>query len=162
MSDEIGAKIRKYTHDIRICGMGVIVLSLWNGFKFFLTFYFGEKTFREVIGLEDDLGSLETMFVYVFFCMFFAIFLIFLCSLGISAIRYSVGKKKRWGFLIIVAIMGVLNIISIPQYFISDAQEALDTKIASILIDITTAYIYFDMVYAAIKVKKLKRVLGKE
>ena len=158
MTDDIKAKITKYYYDIKICGMGVIVLSLWSVFKFWFALYLGGQNIFEYVGIEyEDFDDFELALVTFFVFLIMIIILFIECMVGFSAIKYAAGKKKRKGFFIIVAAMGIFSLCSIRTYFIGDNKMDIYTKIASIMIDFTFMYICFDMIYAAIRAGILKR-----
>jgi hypothetical protein len=162
MSKDIKAQIRKYNNDIKICGIGVIVLSIWSMIRFYLTVYFSDVTMADLFDFSDDMTDFEIGFIVVFFWIIMAITVLIHLYLGMSAIKYSMGKKKRCGFLILVFVYVVMDLSSIVVFLVPGESSTNDTKFASILLDITSLYFSFDMIYAVIRVKMLRKKQRKE
>ena len=88
--------------------------------------------------------------------------MLFCLYIGIKAIRYGRGTKRKKGFLVIVTIIGILNIVGIPGYFTELNSSDWDSAIASALVDLTFASMSFDMVYSAIRLGMLNKKRLKE
>ena len=162
MPTDIKAQIRKYNNDIKICGIGIIILSIWSIIRFYLTVYFSDMTMADLFEFPEEITDFEVIFTIIFFWILMGIILLIHFYLGISAIKYSTGKKKKWGFLIVVFIFAFVDLLSIVSYFIPGKSNDIDTKLASILLDITSIYVRFDMIYAAIRVNMLRKKQRKE
>lgn len=157
MSEEVKAKIRKYNNDIKICGIGVILLSIWTMIRFFLTIYFSHISMTDFFDLPKEITNAEIIITFIFFWTIMAIILLIHFIIGMSAIRYSMGKTKKWGFLIFIFLFAISDCSSVVFFFVPGEVNTNDTKIASILLDITSFYIYFDMIYAVIRVNMIRR-----
>lgn len=153
MDEEIKAKIRKYRRNIEISGKVIIAFGLWAVLKFVIQFALDREKLKTVLYIPDIDNALvmliswgSTIFVLIF------VFLLYY-YIGRSAVRFAQGTKKGKAFLVIAFILSVLNIISIPNYFNTGrgTTQNLDTIIASIMVDLTTSFMVFDMIVSAIR-----------
>ncbi len=163
MDNEIKKLTKKYESNMIISGRGMLFLGLWSVFKLVVGYIFGADS---IIDSQLDLPEADdvatelilwliiaaTCLVIMFFCLY----------VGIKAIRYGRGTKRKKGFFVIVAIIGILNIVGIPGYFMEMKASDWDSAIASALVDLTFASMSFDMVYSAIRLGILNKKRLKE
>jgi hypothetical protein len=86
-------------------------------------------------------------------------FLIFKIHLyvGQNASRYAKGQDCKMGYYKAAIVLFILIAISMGSY-VDDIKdiENIDTTIASIIVDVTTLYVFAVVIYATNKVKKLR------
>ena len=70
------------------------------------------------------------------------------------AARRKPYKKGYFAFTVFALVVNVLSLASYVNFFTNP--ESMDTTIASILVDLMVIYIYFTVVNASIRIKKLR------
>lgn len=163
MDNEIKKLTKKYESNMIISGRGMLFLGLWSAFKLVVGFIFGADDIidsqLDIAEIDEATTELIVWIIVVATCMV----IILLCLyIGINAIRYGRGTKRKKVFLVIAAIIGVLNIVGIPGYFTEISISDWDSAIASALVDLTFASMSFDMVYSAIRLGILHKERLKE
>ncbi|MBR5407705.1 MAG: hypothetical protein IK111_08685 [Lachnospiraceae bacterium] len=156
--DNYKVKLRRYEDDLNIGGSGVIVMGMWAALKALMELFLGSEKYIDLNEISDDPG-LRVLGAVVIFIMVTAIlsFIIMLhLYVGLNAIRASKGKKYRRGYLVMAVIMLILTVLSLVAYKdkLKDI-KVIDNTLASLLVDITTIYIYVAMIRSAYMIKKL-------
>ena len=163
MDNEIKKLTKKYESNMIISGRGMLFFGLWSVFKIVVGYIFGAD---DILDAQVDIPEIDENFVDVVAWVIVAItclmIILFSLYIGVKAIRYGRGTKRKNGFLVVVAIIGVLNIIGIPGYFTEISSSDWDSAIASALVDLTFASMSFDMVYSAIRLGIINKKRLKE
>jgi magnesium-transporting ATPase (P-type) len=163
MDNEIKKLTKKYESNMIISGRGMLFLGLWSVFKLVVGYIFGAD---EIADTQLDLPEIDEatteLIVWLIIAATCLVIMLFCLYVGIKAIRYGRGIKRKKGFLVIVVIIGVLNIVGIPGYFTELNASDWDSAIASALVDLTFASMSFDMVYSAIRLGMLNKKKLKE
>ncbi|MBR4759060.1 MAG: hypothetical protein IK078_02790 [Lachnospiraceae bacterium] len=163
--DEIN--LRRYRKNLTLSGQGYIAFSVWTCMKLFMIYTMRREDMQSLIDAVNVESYDEVAQTFVFVTVVVVLSLIALTSvlvhvgIGISAIKYSCGTKKKRGFLVAAGFFMILNIIGIPGYFINP-KTGLDTIIASVSVDLTLAYILFDMIYCTGKIRKIQQSASEE
>ncbi len=101
------------------------------------------------------------MKIATFFIWSVATLLLLLIHLyiGGNAIKYGRGVSKKRFFFFISFLYFLVLLTSIPQYFIMDQTDQMiaDTSLAAILVDMLLCWSLFDLIYSAIRVKKIEK-----
>lgn len=159
MDNDIKKLTKKYESNMIISGRGMLFLGLWSVFKIVVGFIFGGDDFLDTqLGIQE-IDEAVMWLIIATTCMFIMFFCLYI---GIKAIRYGRGTKRKKGFLVIVVLIGILNIVGIPGYFTEMKSTDWDSAIASALVDLTFASMSFDMVYSAIRLEILNKKRLKE
>ncbi len=158
MSTDTCAAVRKYKKNMEISGISLIVIGAWSVLKFCLNILLGEQTFQELLRVSDaDMAKYRGVYI-VLSVIVFALFMLLYLYLGKSAVMYAVGRKKKKFFLYLAAFTGIAMIAGIPMYFTEkNASDHLNTIIASILVDLSTGFLLFDMVYSSVRLSRLRK-----
>ncbi len=165
---EIKKNIKRCQSNIKITGLGVLVFGLWNVLKFIIQIIYGSIDIaRQLSEIELDpeidpiIVPLATFFLILFVSL---VIIVTHCFIGLRAIGYGRGVRKKWGFLIFAGIIAVITAIGIPGYFRSaDGRFFIDdTVIAAALVDLTLFYILCDMIFSAIGLKIFNKKLEQE
>ena len=152
-------KIRKYSHDIYISGLGVVILGFWGLVKTILTITAGASQGYN----PDDYDGSEKILVIVLFWVLITIVSAFvLCIhlfIGVNAMKVGRGERRKKRFLIVCFLLMVVTIIEIPSYFFTvTAPEAFDTILASVTVDFTMVFLLGDILYSNKQITKLKNI----
>jgi hypothetical protein len=165
MDDETRKLIKKYESNMIISGRGMLFFGLWDVLKIIVGVLYdsGNEYNRQLKALiaQDEIYGVVMWVAISLACaavMSFALFI------GIRAIMYGRGTRRKNGFLILVVLLGIINIMGIPQYFVQIKEDLtqLDVAIATILMDLSFASMSFDMVYSAIRLSAISRKILKE
>ena len=163
MDNDIKKLTKKYESNMIISGRGMLFLGLWSVFKIVVGFIFGGDDFLDsqldVAEIDQATTELIMWLIIATTCLFIMFFCLYI---GIKAIRYGRGTKRKKGFLVIVVLIGILNIVGVPGYFTEMKSTDWDSAIASALVDLTFASMSFDMVYSAIRLGILNKKRLKE
>ena len=163
MDNEIKKLTKKYESNMIISGRGMLFLGLWSVFKLVVGYIFGaDKTIDTQLDLPEIDEAATELIVWLIIAATCLVIMLSCLYVGIKAIRYGRGIKRKKGFLVIVVIIGVLNIVGIPGYFTELNTSDWDSAIASALVDLTFASMSFDMVYSAIRLGMLNKKRLKE
>ena len=172
-------KLRKCENNLVIVGMGIMIFGLWNVAKFFSIMFFNKSylidEMQNEMRADPATANMQVngniLFLILFF-MFFALFsimVIFRLFIGFSAI--SVGKNKRKRFLyiplsIIYTILCFLD--TIVEFYIcffyssadSFTLEVTESPIISIIIELTSAIMFIELIINSIRIRKLRKIHG--
>lgn len=155
--DEV--KLRRYRNLLIISGTGVIAFGVWSVVK---TILFLTLT-PDYLRLDDigDIGeaemSLVKIFVFVILGVIMAIELLLRLYIGLSARAEGYGKKKRIVYVVVAAIILVLSLWSIiTSFHVSEYDSLLDMAV-SLLLELTSAAAFFEVIYASYMVRRLQK-----
>jgi predicted membrane protein len=77
--------------------------------------------------------------------------------IGLNAMRAAKGRKYKGGYFVAAIIVTVLSVLSLFTYIEGFQNiEKIDTTIASMLVDITTIYIFLVVIISSLRIKKIK------
>ncbi len=150
-------KIRKYSHDIYISGLGVVILGFWSLVKTVLIITTGTIQSYNF----DDYEGAERIMVIVIFWILMAVasgfVLLIHLFIGVNAMKVGRGERRKRRFLIVCFLLMMFTIIGIPGYFINVmSDETFDTVLASVTVDLTMIYLLGDILYSNKQISKLK------
>ncbi len=172
-------KLRKCENNLVIVGMGIMIFGLWNVAKFFSIMFFNKSYLIDEMQNEmsnnPDTANLQVngdiLFLILLF-MFFAIFSIMILSrlyIGFSAISVGKNKRKRFLYIPLSIIYTILCFIdTIVEFYIcffySDTDsftlEVTESPIISIIIELTSAIMFIELIINSIRVRKLRKIHG--
>ena len=163
MDEQTRRLTKKYESNINLSGKSMLLFGLWDVFKFLANYLYGEadeykQQLQEILQNEMIPSYIEWILV-VFICFFIFSFNFYI---GVKAIGYSKGKRRKVFFLIIAVILAVMTLTGIPLYFEDFNVSDLDSIIAAILMDLAFVYMIFDMIYSAIRLRNINRQIPKE
>ncbi len=155
--DKGNAVLRRYEDDLYISGTGVIVMGIWSIIKTVMGIFLEADSpiFAEI---DDEFGKTMTIVITVLLLVIISALILKLhLYVGLNAMRASQGKTHKRGYLAVSVIMLMLTLVSVAAYKekISDIGN-IDTVIASMLVDLTTAYIFVLLIVSAYRIRKYK------
>ena len=159
MSTDTSAAIRRYKKNIEISGIALFIIGVWSVLKFLITVMMGSQSLQDVLQVSDaEMEKYRGVYIVALMIMF-ALFMLLYLYIARSAIYYANGKKKKKTFMYFAAVLGILSLIGIPFYFVSeDVLKNIDMIIASIMVALSTCFLIFDMLYSSVMMKKLKKI----
>ncbi len=165
MDEARQAQVRRYNRNIETAGGAVIMFGLWAVVRFLITLAMGSSKGVEYFKAyySSEPSDEDLLLTIVIFIVIFSIFIALYLIIGLSAIRYANGKKKKRGFAYCAIIVAVLTLLTLPMYFVDDIpSETIDTILASLLTDVTLVAILFDMARSTFKRDKLLKMVSQE
>ncbi len=163
INSESRVGLRHYSRNLEMAGREYILFGVWYVIRIFMSITMNGERWQEFVSTFDieGLSSFELKIIYaVVFLIFAAVVIVLHFFIGRSAVGYSRGKKKGKGFIIIGVFMIISLLTGIPGYFVDEngAPVPFDTTIlASILVDLTIAFLFFDMIYSTIMIDRCRR-----
>lgn len=162
MDEETIAQIRRYSRNIQISGIVVIVYGIWSIIKFIAPIFFDGSNIAELMGIDE--AEFEHYGWVAMAVILLVLSLIFWAhyAIGSGALKYASGKKKSRGFFIGALVFFIITVISMAQYFkmINGDEEDvyLDELLTSIMMDLTFLFVLFDLMRSTYKVNKLRKL----
>ncbi|MBP3240415.1 MAG: hypothetical protein J6M92_07690 [Oribacterium sp.] len=158
------ARLRRYENDLYVSGTGVIVMGAWGIMKMIIQLLLGADNVFKTIEAETELE--RNMALGLAFIMFTVIVLIIMMIhlyIGLNAARAARGRPYKKGYYFGAIILLVLSVLSMPMYreSLKDLSN-IDTTGASILVDLTTIYVFYSVIRSTNEIKKLKKKLSGE
>ena len=150
-------RLRRYEDDLYVSGLGVTVMGIWIVLKSVMEMFMVPDD-----GILMDTGDPTESAVYnVLLIAGMAVVLVIALRLhfyiGLNAIRAAKGKHYKKGYYTAAIVLLVFTVISMSVYreMLEDLDN-IDTTIASILVDLTTIYIFATVIISTNKIKKRK------
>lgn len=160
-------KLRKQQNLLVDAGMGVILFAIWSVVQ--VNLYLGLSSFSveefrkaaESIGL----GMLELDFFIIFITVILVAILLWQLGIrlyiGLCATAEGKGTKKGWAYLVLAAMLLVINLRSSFQIFIVDrllAGEKLSVNLVTcICMEAASLYVLLELLISGIRVKMLRK-----
>ena len=171
-------QLRKYKDNLVNSGKVIVLFQLWAIAKIFLSIFFG---FGEAAGEETELvvdgmtvvettEPVETVAASPTFLIILVIFIlgvvlldmIFRIYIGRTAVAVGKGQKEGKKFYIVLAFI-VLGVTLFGDVFSFQSLISSTFNIVSLfsfVVELTSVYALCDLIYSAIKVNKLSRLLS--
>ena len=161
----VETKIRKYRDNMRISAYGTFLFGAWNILKCVLYLLMDKGYFNalyEMYDYPEEIWGLAMALIFILL----GIDLLLRLLVSFAAIKESKGKKKGCGYVIFGVIL--LIIVYIPMLCadvyttvqIDDVAMLIDSIVATI-VDITSVYALFDLLYCSIRFKILSKQYAK-
>ena len=149
-------KIRKYSHDIYISGLGVVILGFWSLVKTILSITAGAA---QGFNPDEYEGFERIVFTVVFWTIILiaSAFVLWIhMFIGINAMKVGRGERRKKRFLIVCFLLMVFLIFELPTYFFTlSTEEAFDTALAAITVDLTMIFLLGSILYYNKQISKL-------
>ena len=152
---------RRYRTALHVEGIGYMAFGIWSVIKVVMSVFLGELAFSTVIDVsgfaEEEIIFAQIAYAVVIFVIMLVVLIVH-CYIGISAIKFSRGKKKSKVFLVVAGVLILMNIMGLPSY--RDTVERvgmqnIDTVIASAIADITVILLLINLIYSAVRLSKM-------
>ena len=151
-------ELRRYENRLVVIGTGLTAFGLWTLIKAFIQVFSHKEYITSLLG--DSAGdALTQAAAYVIFVILGIFILLIHLFIGFSARAEGFGKKNGIVYLVMTARGMVLGVISMRMNisnFDTNYPTASD-GIISLFIDFTTEVTMGELIYAAIRVKLIKR-----
>ena len=157
-------ELRKRQNRLVDAGVGVILFAIWSVAK--VNLYLGLSMFPidQLYETADQAGINEKFFLAFMITIVAAILLWQLSTrlyIGLAAVAEGKGKKKGWGYLVLTAVLLIIDIQTSWENFIVErilAGEGLSVNlITGICMEAAAVYAMLELLISGIIVKKLRR-----
>jgi len=157
-NDEDSVKKRLYGDRLVLSGRALIILGIWSSIKAIIIFYLALPQISEFV-TEGDIVPEEIvrnvkLILMAIFVILIAIVFLFHFYIGRSAMKNGYGKKRTTFYLVLTVIVIISTIASDVQI----VMEGLDIiDLASMVVDFTVVYACCDILYSAVKLRKIEK-----
>ena len=153
------AQLRKLEDDLNVSGTGAILMGLWSIIRVIMQVYveLKKKMDTELAANETFEKTLVVILVMLLLGVLCAAVMMIHLYIGLNAIRAAKGMKYKKGYFAATIIFGLLTVSSLDMYLEEFRKiEDIDTTIASMLVDLTTIYIFAVIIISTVKLRKLR------
>ncbi|MBO4904291.1 MAG: hypothetical protein J5367_03625 [Lachnospiraceae bacterium] len=152
--------LRRYSNNLVIAGRGYILFGFWSVVKVFMMMTMQQELMQKILSSvgSSELSKEAAIIITVITVSIMG--LVVLCIhlyIGMAAIRYGKGTKRRRGFVVWGVIISAIMIIDIPLYFTDNSVQTYSSTVASIIVDMTEVFIFSDMLYSSHMLKRLRK-----
>lgn len=159
MDDGLVIKERRYKTDLKISGLGYVAFGIWSFIKFLIQV---TADYSVVFSQVEDADIYSPLFMGIMIAVcvvLFAIIIPVYIFVGLSAVRYANDKKKLRFFPVIVIVLLIISFAEIPFYIdeIANLDNLLMTNITSLLLQLTSMFVLFDMLRCVFGLRKIRR-----
>ena len=156
--------LRRFRNTLRLAGGGYIVFGIWSIMKFLMMITMQQKYMEMMFDLSETMAD-TGMNVTVGDIIFIIVISLFVVGIhlwiGLGAVRYAQGSGGKRSHLVLAILGVIITIVQLPLYFYDPVQKIIQdvdmTTIASIVVDITLIFLFFDMIISTIQIDKLTR-----
>lgn len=148
------ATLRRYENDLYVSGVGILIMGGWTVLKLVMELflkskdYFQPKTAEEMAVVAVILAVTLVVVLLVVRLHFY---------IGMNAIRAAKGRAYKKGYFKWAVIMLILTVSGLGIYAdILNDMDNIDTNLASMLVDLTTIYIFLIVIISTKRIQKLK------
>ena len=159
-------KLRKRQSMLVDAGMAVILFAVWSVAR--VNLYLGHATFilEELYRTAEEFGINKNNFL-IFMVSFVAVILLFQLSIrlyiGICATKEGKGTSKGWAYLVLTAVLLIIDTQSYWQTFGVQrifAGEGLSVNLISgLCMEAASIYVLLELLISGICVKKLRTTM---
>ena len=155
------ALLRRHEDNLNVCGMGVIILGAWDILKVIMQVLLEAKDIfkfdLEVTEEERAIAVGVVIAIVAILILLCILIFLFHVYIGRNAMKNARGLPYKKGYFVWAVILLVLSITGMLFYAdeIKEA-EAIETVIASIIVDLTSIFILANLVISTRKVTQLR------
>ncbi len=158
-------KLRKYRNNLISSGQASIIFSLWSILRFCLFVILNPqevgKYFEDV--QEDEIPVIVIWIAFwAIIILFFLIIFLFHYFVGKSAIIEARKNKDKYVYLIFALLMLALCAFSVNSTVRGKSESTnMDVAAVSVIMDITSMFIYTDIIFSSIVTKVLRHRISR-
>ncbi len=166
-------ELRHQQYIVFYSGLAVLAFGIWSAIKLFISLSIRPVQwvdYLQITDLEDEyrgiFNALTTIFVYIVLFID-SIFRLYICR---SAIKESLGRKKRVTYLIIALLLFVVNILlsldtlqeMLHGIYSSRGFFASEDTLTTVFIEITSHLSLLMLVISGIRIRILRRKIVRQ
>ena len=156
--DNSKARLRRYEDDLYVSGTGVIIMGAWGVVKAVLGIFLGADS-ELYLEADSALGKTAVIILTVILVgIISALIMKFHIYIGLNAVRAAKGKEYKKGYIIGAVILLLLTLSGFIAYKdMFKNIDNIDSTIASMLVDLTTAYVCVIVIISTKRINELKQ-----
>ena len=151
------AKLRRYEDDLNVSGTGALIMGVWMLVKTLIQAMM-TPIFKIDMSNEDPaLVPMIKVAIVVIISLLVCLSVLAHLYIGINAIRDARGKEYKKGYRKLSAFLMVLTLLGFAMY--NDLLSRTETflmSIASMIVDVTSIYIFAIILRSSGKIKQLR------
>ena len=154
--------LRRNENILSVSGVTVILFGVWTAIKLVLYFSLSEDGFRAIP--KDAEGQLERLILIAILVLFICISMSTRLCVGLSARAESMGRKKGYGYVVLAVLILAADILALG-FSLAHIEENFDSwmdLIITLFVEATSMLTIAELIVAAFRVKKLKRMAAEE
>ena len=157
-------ELRRRRINLSTLGTGVVAFGVWNVLKTMLYIFASPVSFVYV----DDAaayGAVVSLIFYVLLGLLLALDLSLRLYIGLSARAEGRGRRKGSGYIIAAAALFAMTAAYYVAAWVTHSNTRLENQAAldyyvSMFVDITAMIMLGDLLYTAIRARKLEKQMG--
>ncbi len=151
------AELRRYEDDLNVSGTGVIIMGAWSIIRVLIELFMNTREYLNIDNKDPESAMMSiALAVAVIVVVSFVIMKVHL-YIGLNAMRAAKGREHKEGYFVAAIIIAVLSVLCLFTYKEAFKNiERIDTTMASLLVDITTIYIFIVVIVSSIRIKRIK------
>ena len=155
-TDNEKVTLRRFEDDLYVAGTGSIIMGAWAVVRVFMEILLGSQNIFHLEIDDHTTRVLAVTFIIIMVTILAIIVLRIHFYIGLNAMRAAQGKEYKKGYLTAAKIMTVVSVLGMYSYktLLSD-MDTIDTTIASIIVDLTTIYIYLTVIRSTYLIRKI-------
>lgn len=165
MNSELEIQLRRFRHNLAIGGRFYIIFGIWDVIKITLLITMGDVG-KEAIAEVEVEGEGDLLLLYVCIAValvFVSAFILFLhLMVGRNAIRFGRGQKNRIRFFVFTILAAMISFFALSTYpldMMAGFYNIDEVLLASLLVDLSVAYLVVNLIYSAVRMEMITRQL---
>lgn len=154
--------LRRNENILAVSSLTMILFGVWTAIKLVLYFSLSEDGFRAIP--KDAEGQLERLILIAILVLFICISMSTRLCVGLSARAESMGRKKGYGYVVLAVLILAADILALG-FSLAHIEENFDSwmdLIITLFVEATSMLTIAELIVAAFRVKKLKRMAAEE
>ena len=154
--------LRRNENILAVSSLTMILFGVWTAIKLVLYFSLSEDGFRAIP--KDAEGQLERLILIAILVLFICISMSTRLCVGLSARAESMGRKKGYGYVVLAVLILAVDILALG-FSLAHIEENFDSwmdMVITLFVETTSMLTIAELIVAAFRVKKLKRMAAEE
>ena len=154
--------LRRNENILAVSSLTMILFGVWTAIKLVLYFSLSEDGFRAIP--KDAEGQLERLILIAILVLFIGGSMTFRLIVGLSARAESMGRKKGYGYVVLAVLILAADILALG-FSLAHIEENFDSwmdMVITLFVETTSMLTIAELIVAAFRVKKLKRMAAEE
>lgn len=156
-NDKVNIDLRRYTDMMSVVGIGIVLFGFWSFIKTSMYLYLTPRPESTEISQYPEYVLILLLIAVVLLTVAGIMDFLIRIHVGVKAIRARRKRTVEKPGLASVVFLAVVNsialILDLVSYF-ADRQDLLDHTITT-FIDLTSLILIFEMLYAAVRIRKI-------
>lgn len=157
------ARLRKIEDDLNVGGAGIIILGVWGVVRVLIEVFLGTRDSLDLESENPGTRVIVTLIVIATVTVIAVIVMKIHLYVGLNAMKAAKGREHKKGYYTVAVIMLIISVLGLASYWEDIRKiEHIDTTIASILVDLTSIYVYVVIIKSTLRINKLKENIQKD